>query len=279
MGTYTINGFHTHLPITENENVVAFFCLYKPEYICSNEQGMGGKLTPISLPIFGKYDGEGSIKDVVKDENVRVIEKVFDKNIESILLKLSYSPGINVSLELRKYFHIDVTMGENMSNWKIVLCMEHIFFYDWVKKQTPTLYRYENIDKWINEGIEKEKELGYLNGQFKELLHKSNIYYNEESVKIPYVYEHNFNPIYNDGFYRNTGLMDSSNLLSLYSNNKDVYEVLFDKMRKEYIEFIIFISNMNLYSWKIDFHKMATQDPYNTIGLYDEMLEYMKNKF
>ena len=40
---------------------------------------------PVTLPIFGSYDDYGRIEDIIKDTNVKIIEKHFNCSIEEVL--------------------------------------------------------------------------------------------------------------------------------------------------------------------------------------------------
>ena len=81
MGSFKIRGSLSRLPIAEGDDVVVFLSLLTPTlykcYPCDT-------LTPISLPIFGKYDGYGNLKDIKRDENIKWIEKKLGK-IEDVI--------------------------------------------------------------------------------------------------------------------------------------------------------------------------------------------------
>lgn len=86
MGCFNRVGFYSHLPITYNNNIVCFICVFR-KYKNHETTPIApfGILEPLCLPIFGQYDDYGSIYNIVRDGNVEYIEECFDLTIEEIV--------------------------------------------------------------------------------------------------------------------------------------------------------------------------------------------------
>jgi hypothetical protein len=99
MGSYTHNCKLTGVPITAGEPIALVMLHpnkslyeyseeslrnYGTTYYCSNE-GPRFKFTPFAFPIFGKYNDYGSMEDIVRDDNVELLEEHYGLTIEQIV--------------------------------------------------------------------------------------------------------------------------------------------------------------------------------------------------
>ena len=142
MGSFKIRGSLSRLPIAEGDDVVVFLSLLTPTlykcYPCDT-------LTPISLPIFGKYDGYGNLKDIKRDENIKWIEKKLGKiedvisafwptgfdsaTIEELInSKNKFHPDESIRYVYKNLLNLEIT-GIH-SNRMVGLIFEHKEFYN-----------------------------------------------------------------------------------------------------------------------------------------------------
>ena len=99
MGHFSHNCKLTSLPITGGDEVALIVMKpvdnlydnseeslkqYGSTYMCSNN-GTRLKFIPCWFPIRGKYDSYGGIEDIVKDDNIKVLEEHYGLSIEEIL--------------------------------------------------------------------------------------------------------------------------------------------------------------------------------------------------
>ena len=85
MGCFNKTGFLSHLPIQYGDEIVMFVCAdeSKAHHRSSCPIGLvGGGLTPIAPPFFGKYDDYGGIEDVVDDPNHKYFTEVVGMTIK-----------------------------------------------------------------------------------------------------------------------------------------------------------------------------------------------------
>lgn len=83
MGSYNVACSISNISIGPGEEIL-FFPLEKNEYRYGIGDGnhflIGSNCfyNPVCLPIFGEYDDYGGIENIVKNDNIKVIEKFFD---------------------------------------------------------------------------------------------------------------------------------------------------------------------------------------------------------
>jgi hypothetical protein len=191
MGCFNVMGFHTHLPVTCEDDIVLLLGVY-PEYENRNVRrdfvdfAPGNDFTPIALPIFGKYNDYGSIEDIERDANVESIEKYFGLDIEKIIdLVDDDMIGRHMNDEdtevykqmCEKIYNLQPTdwvKSDFSHKYQIVFIIDHRFIYDTIKNLGASKYNFErsydaimdlyppweepvrDIDK-IDEAEEKEK--------------------------------------------------------------------------------------------------------------------------
>lgn len=100
MGCFNRMGFISNIPLIEGDDTVMFICLeHNDHYLRISPIA---SLIPVAPPIYGKYDDYGTINNIVKDANVKIIEEYFDNDIESII-------DILDDFEVRR--HLDNKLG------------------------------------------------------------------------------------------------------------------------------------------------------------------------
>lgn len=88
MGCFNRSGFFSHLPLEYGDEMVAFVCFgsrNKHNRFDNCPIGVNSSLTPICLPIFGKYNDYGSIEDVVDDSNYMFFQDKLQISIEWLI--------------------------------------------------------------------------------------------------------------------------------------------------------------------------------------------------
>ena len=88
MGCFNRSGFFSHLPLEYGDEMVAFVCFgsrNKHNRFDNCPIGVNSSLTPICLPIFGKYNDYGGIKDVVDDSNYMFFQDKLQISIEWLI--------------------------------------------------------------------------------------------------------------------------------------------------------------------------------------------------
>lgn len=85
MGCYNTSGFISRLQIRCNDDVVVIPCaVSNGDFNASNHYTMS-QLTPLSLPIFGKYDDYGCITDIEDTPSAKAWAKCVSSDIEKSL--------------------------------------------------------------------------------------------------------------------------------------------------------------------------------------------------
>lgn len=174
MGSFKIRGSLSRLPIAEGDDVVVFLSLLTPTlykcYPCDT-------LTPISLPIFGKYDGYGGLKNIKKDENVKWIEKKLGK-IEDVISafwptgfdsatmkeligsKNNFHPDESIRYVYKNLLNLEIA-GIH-SNRMVGLIFEHkVFYKKWQMEKSRSKFKetVEKVSKLVSDTEEKVKVL------------------------------------------------------------------------------------------------------------------------
>ena len=102
MGCFGTSGFLSRLPILSGQRVVCFIASVHSDASIRETYYPDSVVAPYCLPIHGKYDDYGCIKNIVRDANVEVIEKYFGCEIDKILKgveRLLYGRTIKENIE------------------------------------------------------------------------------------------------------------------------------------------------------------------------------------
>ena len=103
MGCYNRTGFFSHLPITAGEDIVMFLCADVSRAFNNNRKDscpisiVGGGITPLAAPFFGKYDDYGGIEDVVEDANYTYFKKRYGLTLEDLCNLVHDHDGMTIS--------------------------------------------------------------------------------------------------------------------------------------------------------------------------------------
>lgn len=279
MGCFNEMGFHTHLPIVYGDDIVLFLGVnpqYKrrclPDYV---EFAPGCSFTPIALPIFGKYNDYGNIEDIVRDENVEAIERFFNLDIYQVLRIIDDNMiGRGLDGDKKELYGMwcdrihdmqtDFTIkSEFCCKYDIVYTMDHRFMYDTIRQLMPPSYDFNLSIKYTN-NLDPDDMMPER--RFQEY-NKDKYYWNNDRIicvepgfKYYRTYWHGI-----DGF-------DESSALAVY--NSDVEKkVLYNKLTKEYVDFLTFINIFIKHQWCFRFHVYGTQETHGTTALpYYEMM-------
>ena len=125
MGCFCLNGYISRLPIMEGDSCFGILGIFDKKFLTFENYGETlSPIIPIALPIFGEYDGYGSLENIKYDKNIEIIEKFFNKPIKELL-----KDDINnkTAYELIGYGK------ENNYECVITLIIEHSFIYNEIK--------------------------------------------------------------------------------------------------------------------------------------------------
>lgn len=178
MGCFNQMGFVSHLPITEGDEIVFFICADFSGLETENISFAPGTLSPIFLPIKGKYDDYGGVTDIVRDENVEYIEELFDMPFERIQQALHRNGGTSLgnmckkeetSVDFLKVMDDDYTSmlktlksivqfyTVKSENLCLMTTMEHLSVYKLISSQYEDVNFTSEYDKTV--GILREMEM------------------------------------------------------------------------------------------------------------------------
>ena len=127
MGSFSVSCGMSKLPIVSNEEIV-FIPLKqrldyngKPNGANTNHIIFGEReyFQPFLLPIIGHYDTYGGIENIVKNENIKIIEEHYKKSIEDIFETISNNRGIFDSYSnVPKIWEIDLFRNNNLNSFE-----------------------------------------------------------------------------------------------------------------------------------------------------------------
>lgn len=160
MGCFNIMGFHSHLPIQWDDDIVLLLGVYpryekkkvRKDYV---EFACGTDFTPIALPIFGKYDEYGKIESIVRNRNVDMIEEFFEMPIDDMIKIVDdYMHGRYMSdnnsesyekmcKKIYNYQNEFIKKGEFSCVFDVVFTIDHKFVYDTIKTLGLTYYDFK----------------------------------------------------------------------------------------------------------------------------------------
>ena len=160
MGCFNLIGFHTHLPIVYGDEIILFLGVkWKYKDIETSESYInfspGSNFTPIALPIFGTYDEYGTIENIVYDENVKIIEKYFDMDIDLIIGRIDdhmvgriYEENEKEDYQLMcKKIHNNqkaINLGSDYEKeYELVFTIDHKFMYNSIQELGVSTFNFE----------------------------------------------------------------------------------------------------------------------------------------
>lgn len=132
MGCFNKVGFISHLPITEGDDIVLFICADLFGFHTDETPISPGSMSPLFLPIKGKYDDYGGITDVTHDNNVTYIESLFGLPIERIIDVIQRDGGIPLKqMEIERSDDSTAQFKELNDDYRnmLKLLTENIQFY------------------------------------------------------------------------------------------------------------------------------------------------------
>lgn len=240
MGCFNRSGFFSHLPLEHGDEMVAFVCCgsrNKHNRFDNCPIGVNSTLTPICLPIFGKYNDYGGIEDVVDDSNY-----------------MFFKDKLQISIEwLIDFLHDKGTLTFN----------EVEYFEKEKKKQALELYTVceaANVDvkksNWeiVEEQKEAENMTKYRN-LLKTLFESYNGYYDWKDYYIAVTFEKKeiYDAIVDAS--KKYGYLSKVNLASIFDNKIETIEklkALYDKYGLKYNDktFNLFIPFYECYNFR-----------------------------
>jgi len=236
MGSFNTKGWLSHLSMSYDERIFAMICIAEGKHTANMDPHSGelsttyrpyGKLTPVCLPIFGKYDSYGKIYKIERTESVNDIEKFFGTDINTIVDVLDDVTTIfrchyecdetKHTLELYESFREKLGLTYDDYDIKsnplhIVLVMDYIETYEAAYKQ---FYNeaieglcYDRSNYSIDESVTKKWKDEYLQKYYKDEWH----YYELPS----YLRKDTRNGIKSGGLY--SGWNDFYDILLIYKD-------------------------------------------------------------
>ena len=249
MGCFSINGYVSHLPIVEGDKCFAMIGIFDKNILSDDICDRSNPFIPIALPIFGEYNDYGYLENVVRDKNVEVIEKFFDKSIESILSDILRGTNLYDKIEY-----------EDSKLAYFSLIIDHSFIYDKINEMANfinlegayevSMKTFEEFTKYYDKDYYVHtdflKDGGYIddyrlfinaNSCFDLCRGKINDYHDYRPSIHPYFYHMNHS--YDDSKYE----------LFLY-RRRDMADYLMRNMKDEYLKFVNFNENSKFYGLK-----------------------------
>lgn len=132
MGCFNKVGFISHLPITAGDDIVLFICADLFGFHTDETPISPGTMSPLFLPIKGKYDDYGGITDITHDNNVTYIESLFGLPMERIIDVIQRDGGIPLEqMEIERSDDSTAQFKELNDDYRSMLKLltENIQFY------------------------------------------------------------------------------------------------------------------------------------------------------
>lgn len=254
MGCFCINGFYSNIPIVEGDECFALLCLFNNNALETFDYGTGFISVPICLPLFGKYDDCGSIENIVRDDNVEMLEKLSNLSINELIYKISYDDKT-----LNDIF--PQFINEKNKDKQLVLAIDHKFVYDEICK-IDTKINFEQSYKLTLEADDVYKKV------YNKDFYKSNEFVKGKYYGIPFIEysslwcfvrkqngieDDYFNPTININPYYLPSFVNrelGNDFLRLFQRNGED-RILLEKMKDAYIKFLSFYYNCNFLSIRI----------------------------
>lgn len=308
MGCFDINGGISRLPVTYGDDCFLMIGVINKNIRTAHidEYGNGFLFTPISLPVFGKYNDYGRIEEIVRDKNVEITEMICEEKIDKIIDAIDNNliGRYSKTNEFEKLcnrildkFNID------KNQYELGISIDHKFIYD-------TISDLQFDDLYINfeQSLEVTKRIPYTieeclkNTEFKEkydLDDRLMIYdISHLFIKIrkEYLEEHkiettgfypsyesrimNLNPNYEEGIYRTCEYFDTYMFMKMFK--EDNTKFLFENLSSEYIKFLNFFYKMRILDWNTPIHRYSGQCGYEFTCVlktyFENILKFINNK-
>ena len=281
MGCFGINGSISKLPITYGNECVLFIGLINKK-INYNVLSFGcyNLFTPISLPIYGRYNDYGVINKIIKDKNVSEIEKFFSCDIDTIIKAIDDNMcGRNIDdkeLYNKLKNSLSLSVNEDNDDYDLAISIEHKFIYDSISKLDIDI----NFD--LNKSLEKNKELPKTIKEFHE--NRQVDYFTvKDEIKEYYNNNHkiiNINPNFKLGIYDFFHYYNNNFLMFLYRN--DTVNLLLNEFSDEYIKFLNAFLKMDKMSMNFLIHSYSGQEGfYHLLKLkdyYQSIVDFIKEE-
>lgn len=172
MGDFCVAGFHSRLPIYNDNKVVAIICRSRDEKRMSNcPCYLEGPVVPFAMPIVGYMNDYGYLEEVEEtaetDETIRIIEELTGKEIceviKNIVSTSQYRTDEEVPDFYRKFDDAAVmyhSKEDPVGRYYVIY--EH---YDIYKEMT---WEWENIELWCAKFHEKLVGIDYYNKKYTD---------------------------------------------------------------------------------------------------------------
>ncbi len=297
MGCFNITGFHTQLPICYGDKVFGIIGVYKKQDK-RKEFSTGRIFTPIALPIFGEYDDYGTIENIEKDDNTKLIETITNVSIEEFIKIIDnyhvhrYSceePYQNILNKLKPYIKKDNIIYKEYSSFNekedyITFIMDHQFFYKECIKSMRIDDAKKDFEQWCEETEKLKKDIIDRELEFEDFKHLNNKEISDliENLLInsPFVRDYDktsLDPNIRNGHFFEHNYTVNELFMSLYKLKNS--HLLFDELKTNYCNFITFFRCFEEHSWLFDIHNYCNQQDCieSLLPIYKAMVKHIKN--
>lgn len=303
MGCFDINGGISKLPITYGDKCFLLIGVINKAIKATqlNDFGNGFLFTPISLPIYGKYNDYGYIEGIVRDKNVESIEMLCEEKIDNIIEAIDNNL-IDRYSKNNKYERLCNRILDKFNidkdKYELGISIDHQFIFE-----TISDLKFDDLYVDFEQSLEITKRIPYTYEEFfknqdikekygfdddlsiydiiilimkikKEYLKENNI---EDTNTFPR-YESrliNLNPNYEEGFYRIGEYFDTYTFMKMYKG--DNVKILIENLGIEYIKFLKFFYKLRLLDWNTPMHNYAGQNGYESTCVLKEYFENILN--
>ena len=251
MGSYYSNGFISKLPISEGDECFGIIGIYNPQRLGNRTSGVGEVITPICLPIFGSYDGYGSLTNITRDKNVEVLEKYSKLSINTILENISSNSAKSTTL-LAEFPPPEIYDGEVNGEGELILSIDHIHVYQELSK--------------VDIGIDWERsyELSTEAQKISMQYYKGPFYYQNRDLTVKYMGDIPF--VYFNSLWSN--LLSSREPTTNLEKRKAIVNITPYYMRAQ-LHYDISVDNLLLY-------QLMENNDILMLEMKDQYIEYLK---
>lgn len=294
MGTFNCIGYHSRLPITGGDEIFLILGLHvtpqcRAKYAFEPvEFAPGLNFTPITLPIFCKYDDARRVKDIERDGNVETIEAFFGEGIEDILLNCDGRYDKTLAEQLAET--IKEKLGYLPEEYILTYTFDHRFVYDAIssmkidwdleksyeltlehsdltpgkecRKVGQTDKLMENLLAGLADDKEREKLQEMLADTTSECDYELEMIFTKENSSRHWTKSvANLNPKHLQTYlYRSCESYNGHQLLSIYRLHAD--RLFQNELKNKLIAFWTFYLAHKLYSWMLTMPNYAGQETF-----------------